>query len=221
MNVSWSIVHISGCVRGDGDAPHWGERVLPLNSWYIPGTTIMPIATSLPMVRNIWILAVHVTLILFTYMTEATGTETETCEETMNMLHLNSLNYLAPVDTMSTTVIIGSFLKCIIILSAWMLQLEKNESCWLEWVNEITSSSHRVRFIRSIKRSGSLLRPMMVASLTAKGGTTHGMNRGSRMYWPNAREMTAIPAGLGGATNRHNTGFIYKAKLNFLICETL
>lgn len=41
---------------------------------------------------------------------------------------------------------------------------------------------------------------MAVASLTARGGIPHGMNRGSRMYWPKAREMTAMPAGLQDAT---------------------
>ncbi len=38
--------------------------------------------------------------------------------------------------------------------------------------------------------------PMAVASLTAIGGISQGMNRGSRIYWPKAREMTAIAAGL-------------------------
>lgn len=42
----------------------------------------------------------------------------------------------------------------------------------------------------------NILRPMAVASLTARGGISQGMNSGSRMYCPNASEMTAIAAGL-------------------------
>lgn len=62
------------------------DSVLPLKSWYNPGTIMMPIASSLLKVRKIWILAVHVTLILFRYMTEATGTETESCNVVMYCL---------------------------------------------------------------------------------------------------------------------------------------
>lgn len=50
-----------------------------------------------------------------------------------------------------------------------------------------------------------LLMPMAVASLTAMGGIWQGMNRGSRIYWPNARAMTAIPAGLKTSTQTKNT----------------
>lgn len=38
--------------------------------------------------------------------------------------------------------------------------------------------------------------PIAVASLTAMGGMWQGMNSGSRIYWPKASEITAIPAGL-------------------------
>lgn len=37
---------------------------------------------------------------------------------------------------------------------------------------------------------------MAVANLTARGGISQGMKSGSRMYCPNAKEMTAVAAGL-------------------------
>lgn len=44
---------------------------LPLKSWYIPGTMMIMMANSLLNVRKICSLAVHVTLILFRYITVA------------------------------------------------------------------------------------------------------------------------------------------------------
>lgn len=69
-----SSLALMAAITGDDDDGE-DEGVLPLKSWYIPGTMIMAMASSLLKVRKIWILAVHVTLMLFRYMTEATGTE--------------------------------------------------------------------------------------------------------------------------------------------------
>lgn len=61
-----------------------------------------------------------------------------------------------------------------------------------------------------------ILKPMAVASLTAIGGIPQGMNRGSRMYWPNAREMTAIAAGLKVTHRQGNTNTLTVAiSINF------
>lgn len=61
-------------IRGEDDDGE-AHGFLPLKSWYIPGTMMMLMASSLLKVRMICILAVHVTLILFRYITEATGAD--------------------------------------------------------------------------------------------------------------------------------------------------
>lgn len=54
---------------------------------------------------------------------------------------------------------------------------------------------------------------MAVANLTARGGTSQGMNSGSRMYCPNANEMTAIAAGLE-MTQVYRTSLVKDRYLN-------
>lgn len=69
------------------------------------------------------------------------------------------------------------------------------------WGGDHFSALHRQRFwfANVALEKGqwrNILRPMAVANLTARGGISQGMNSGSRMYCPNANEMTAIAAGL-------------------------